>query len=87
MPPKSNSNDRILVADTMETKEYDENTPKSKPKNESDRYIRKRMIIAGSSYCDASVLEKLLVGTYFDLVAEPDNPYDKDAIMLVLDGE
>ena len=68
-------------------KEPDENTPKSKPKNEKDRYIRKRMIIAGSSYCDKAVLAGVTVGTYFDLAAEPDNPYDRDAVMLTLDGE
>lgn len=65
----------------------DENTPKSKPKNVGDQYIKKRMIIAGSSYCEKSALEKLTVGTYFDLEAEPANPYDKDAVMLVHDGE
>ena len=70
-----------------EVKELDENTPKSKPKHEGDQYIRKRMIIAGSSYCDKSALDKLTIGTYFELVAEPTNPYDKDAIMLVHDGE
>ncbi len=70
-----------------EQKEPDENTPKSKPKHEKDQYIRKRMIIAGSSYCDKEVLAKLSIGTYFDLAAEPDNPYDKDAVMLTLDGE
>ena len=52
-----------------------------------DQYIRKRMVIAGSSYCDAAVLEKLQVGVYIELVAEPDNPHDRDAIMLTLDGE
>ncbi len=68
-------------------KEPDENTPKSTPKHEKDQYIRKRMIIAGSSYCDASVLSKLQIGTYFDLSREPDNPHDKDAVVLTLDGE
>ena len=69
------------------TKEPDENTPKSKPKNEKDQYIRKRMFIAGSSYCEADVLAKLKVGTYIELQAEPDNPHDKDAVKLTLDGE
>ena len=69
-----------------EVKEPDENTPKSKPKHEKDQYIRKRMFIAGSSYCDKAVLEKLSVGTYFEVVAEPDNPHDKDAVMLMYDG-
>ena len=45
------------------------------------------MIIAGSSYCDSSVLAKLQVGTYFELEAEPNNPYDKDAVKLTLEGE
>ena len=45
------------------------------------------MIIAGSSYCDKSAIDKLTIGTYFDLIAEPTNPYDKDAVMLVYEGE
>ena len=69
-----------------EVKEPDENTPKSKPKHEKDKYIRKRMIISGSSYCDKSVLENLSVGTYLEVVAEPDNPHDKDAVMLTYEG-
>ena len=64
----------------------DENTPKSTPKNEKDQYIRKRMIIAGSYYCDKSVLDTLVVGAYLDLEAEPDNPYDKDAVKLLFNG-
>jgi len=67
--------------------EPDENTPKSTPKNEKDQFIRKRMIIAGSSYCDKAVLDKLKVGTYFELEAEPDNAYDKDAVKLVFEGQ
>jgi len=76
-----------IVPPEPEDKELDENTPKSKPKHEGDHYIRKRMIIAGSSYCDKSVLDKLTIGTYFELIAEPTNPYDKDAVMLVYEGE
>ena len=68
-------------------KEPDENTPKSIPKNEKDQYIRKRMIIAGSYYCDKNILEQLTVGTYFDLEAEPDNPHDKDAVKLLYNGQ
>ena len=67
--------------------EPDENTPKSTPKNEKDQFIRKRMIIAGSSYCDKAVLDKLRVGTYFEMEAEPDNAFDKDAVKLVYEGE
>ena len=70
-----------------EPKIFDENIPKSKPRGDKDQYIRKRMIIAGSSYCKADTLAKLSVGTYFDVVAETDNPHDKDAIMLTLGGE
>ena len=69
-----------------EPKEPDENTPKSKPMNEGDQYIRKRMIIAGSFYCDQEVIAKLSIGTYFDLVAEPENPHDKDAVALFYQG-
>ena len=67
--------------------EPDENTPKSTPKNEKDQYIRKRMIIAGSYYCDKAVLDTLEVGSYIDLEAEPDNPYDKDAVKLLYNGQ
>ena len=67
--------------------EPDENTPKSTPKNENDQYIRKRMIIAGSYYCDKAVLDMLEVGTRFDLEAEPDNPHDKDAVKLLYNGQ
>ena len=45
------------------------------------------MFIAGSSYCDKTVLESLEVGTYFELEAEPDNPYDKDAVKLMYNGQ
>ena len=76
-----------VITKVEEPKEPDENTPKSKPKHECDQYIRKRMFIAGSSYCDKAVLESLSVGTYFDLEAEPDNPYDKDAVKLTYNGQ
>ena len=65
----------------------DENTPRSIPKNEKDQYIRKRMIIAGSYYCDKCVLDMLEVGSYIDLEAEPDNPYDNDAVKLLYNGQ
>lgn len=72
---------------SYESNELDESEPKSIPKNDKDHYIKKRMIIAGSSYCSASVIAKLQIGTYFDLSREPDNPYDKDAVVLTLEGE
>ena len=50
------------VVETPTVIEPDENTPKSTPKNEKDQYIRKRMIIAGSYYCDKAVLDTLEVG-------------------------
>lgn len=67
--------------------EPDENTPKSTPKNDKDQYIRKRMLIAGSYYCDKAVLDSLEVGSMIDLEAEPDNPYDKDAVKLLYNGQ
>lgn len=69
-----------------EPKEPDENTPKSKPMDEGDQYIRKRMVIAGSFYCDQAVISQLTAGTYFDFIAEPDNPHDKGAIALYCQG-
>ncbi len=45
------------------------------------------MIVAGSSYCDKAVLDRLFIGAYLDLVPEPDNAYDKDAIKLVFETE
>ena len=39
------------------------------------------------SYCDASVLAKLQIGTHIELEADPDNPYDKDAVKLLFKGE
>ena len=67
--------------------ELDENIPKSTPRNEKDQYIRKRMIIAGSSYCDKDVLATLELGTCFDVLLEPDNPHDKEAVMLLYNGQ
>lgn len=61
--------------------------PKSVPKGEHDQYIRKRMIVAGSSYCQTSTLKKVTVGSHLDLAAEPDNPHDKDAVMLLFENE
>ena len=65
----------------------DESEPKSPPKTEHDRYIRKRMIIAGSYYCEKNVLDTLKVGSYIDVEAEPDNPHDKNAIKLLFNSQ
>ena len=85
--PLFEKHEETSCASVTDCQETDENIPKSVPKNEKDQYIRKRMIIEGLDTCDVSALSKLSVGTYFDLVAETDNPDDKDAVMLVLDGE
>ena len=65
----------------------DESMPKSVPKNEKDSYIRKRMIIAGTNYCEKAVLDSLVVGAVIDLEAEPNNPYDKNAVKLLYRGQ
>ena len=67
--------------------ELNENIPKSTPKNEKDQYIRKRMIIAGSSYCEKEALDTLTIGTCFDVALEPDNPHDKEAVKLTYNGQ
>lgn len=74
------------VEDRPTVIEPDEDTPKSTPKHKNDQYIRKRMIIAGSSYCDKRILDQLKVGSYMEVVAEPSNPHDRDAIMLLYNG-
>ncbi len=76
-----------LTPPKPEIKELDESTNKSTPKHETDQYIRKRMIIAGSSYCDKNILNRLSIGSYLEIVAEPTNPYDKDAVMLMYEGQ
>ena len=88
-PPTPLFERRTVVAPPhpTEPKEPDENTPKSIPKNVEDQYIRKRMIIAGSSYCDKATLAQLQVGTRFEVSREPDNPHDKDAVKLTYNGE
>ena len=83
----SKTKDLSQTAETSTATEPDENTPKSIPKNEKDQYIRKRMIIAGSYYCDKAVLDSLKVGSLIDLEAEPDNLYDKDAVRLLFNGQ
>lgn len=75
------------VEEVESPEELDENAPKSIPKNEKDQYIRKRMIIAGSYYCDQAVLATIEVGAHIELETEPDNPYDKDAVKLLFNGE
>ena len=55
--------------------------------SEEAECIRRRMIIAGSSYCDERVLSRLEIGSCLDVVAEPDNPHDKKAVSLLLEGE
>lgn len=90
-PPKTATLEDIKDIPVTVKKEIpahlDENIPKSTPKNEKDQYIRKRMIIAGSSYCDKDVLASVEVGTCFNVVLESDNPHDKEAVMLSCNGQ
>ena len=87
-PYKASVHDEPLTAEeAKDTGAPDESTPKSQPKHKGDQYIRKRMVIAGSSYCAPTVIGRLTVGTYLDLVADPENPYDKNAVMLTVEGE
>lgn len=65
----------------------DENTPKSTPKNMKDQYIKKRMYIANVSLCDQTVLLKLTVGTYFDLVPEDSDLHGTETIKLVFEDQ
>jgi hypothetical protein len=65
----------------------DPNAPKSKPRDAADRYSQKRLIIAGSSYCDKSALAELEIGSYLEFAAEPSNPHDKNAIMVLHCGQ
>ena len=65
----------------------DESAPRSKPREMGDRYIQKRMLIAGTSCCDPAVLEKLTVGAYIELEAELDDPRDRSAVKLTFEGE
>ncbi|MGM9609340.1 MAG: hypothetical protein ACI3XE_03870, partial [Eubacteriales bacterium] len=67
--------------------EPDKMQPKSKPKHAQDRYIRKRIKMVCPPGCDGEVLQKLAVGTYFDLVPDPDSPQDKNAVMLTYEGD
>ncbi len=79
--------DLQIKQDEPQEKVFDENTPKSVPKGDKDQYIRKRMVIAGSYYCKHETISKLKIGTYFDLIAEPSNPHDKNAVALLYEGE
>lgn len=84
---KANTQVKTNVPETVQSAEPDENIPKSVPQNAGDRYIRKRLIIAGSYYCEQTVLNKLEIGSHITMEAEPDNPYDKNAVKLLFDGE
>lgn len=84
--PRENTKKYEPTKKKVEIKGNDD-APKSKPINEKDQYIKKRLIIRGSYYCDSEVISRLRVGTYFDLRREKDNKYDPDAVVLLLDGE
>lgn len=64
----------------------DETIPKSTPCNPADRYIRKRMLIAGTYFADQTAVDRLTVGAHIDLTAEPDNPHDPNAVALYHQG-
>lgn len=43
--------------------------------------------IAGFAYCDGlEVIDQLKIGAFVALVAEPDNPYDSEAVAVYFDG-
>lgn len=80
------TSDEPRKATEGDPKQRDESSPKSAPLNEGDQYIRKRMIIAGNYYCDQDVISRLKAGDYFQFVAEPENPHDKNAVALYFQG-
>ena len=64
----------------------DETVPRSTPLDPADRYIRKRMLIAGTYFADREAVRRLTVGAHLDLTAEPDNPHDPNAVALYHQG-
>lgn len=63
-----------------------ENEPKSWPKCERDRYIRRRMLINGAENGEREVLSRLDVGTYLDVFRDLQDPHDKNAVALLYEG-
>ena len=81
---KENASPAVLAQQEV-PKTTDEDTPKSKPLHEADRYIR-RLILAGADFFDQTDADSLSVGTYIQLAAEPENPKDKNAVALFYQG-
>ncbi len=65
----------------------DPSIPRSRPLHPNDIYIPKRMIIAGSYYCEEDALAPLRVGCRLTLVLEPQNNYDPGAVRLEYNGK
>ncbi|MBQ7390876.1 MAG: hypothetical protein IJW02_07225 [Clostridia bacterium] len=66
--------------------EPDENMPKTTPKNENDRYIRKRITV-NETYRDRKLSDYLTQGRCLDVVFDSEDPKDRDIIMLCINGE
>lgn len=65
----------------------DEEQPRSTPKSENDRYIRKRMIIASSPLCDSEAVSELEIGSYLDLTLERNAPKGNESVELSFLGK
>ena len=66
--------------------ERDESEPKATPRSESDKYIRKRMILAHTDRCDSNARALLRVESELKVEADAENPDDPGAVKLTLDG-
>lgn len=64
----------------------DGNVPKTSPRNEKDRYVKKRMIIADSPYRDENAFDKLFIGAYLELDHESEEAVRSGAILLLHSG-
>ncbi len=80
-------NSNVFVPPISKDRFDDEEAPRSIPKSEGDQYVRRRLTVAGSYYCDSKVLAGLEIGSYLDVVLESDNPYDRNAVKLLYRGE
>ena len=73
--------ERVPTSVTTVAEPPDESTPLSAPERESDQYVRARLTVAGVQYC-ADVARGLAVGDRLELVREPDNLHDRNAVRL-----
>jgi hypothetical protein len=64
----------------------DGNVPKTSPRNEKDRYVKKRMIIADSPYRDENAFDKLFIGAYLEFDHESEKAVRSGAILLMHGG-